>query len=191
MTVKKTYRNALRSRAMIRRAFLELLSEKPMEKITVVDIVDRCGLSRNTFYAHYPDVYAVLVEFQQEALESMSQALDEAVANKVFDDPLPFLRKVAEYVEDNKDSYRVLLGVGQHKAFTDRVRDMLIERIVEHIDDVGIRDEQGLLVFVRVLGAGFVDLFLQYLRGETEMSPEEIAQQVSRIFRTGLPAYKG
>lgn len=189
--VKKTYRNALRSRAMIRQAFLELLSKKPLEKITVVDIVDQCGLSRNTFYAHYPDVYAVLEEFQQEALENMSRALDEAVANKVFDDPMPFLRKVAEYVECNRDSYRVLLGAGQHKAFTDKVRDMLIARIVEHMDDVGIRDEQGLLVFVHVLSAGFVDLFLQYLQGEGEMSSEEIACQTSRIFRAGLPEYKG
>lgn len=188
--MKKTYRNALRSKAMIRQAFLELLAEKPLEKITVVDIVERCDLSRNTFYAHYQDTYAVLEEFQQEALESMKGALDDAVANRVFDDPLPFLHKVAEYIEDNKDSYRILLGAGGHKAFTEKVRDMLVKRIVEHIDDVGIRDKQGLLVFVQILGAGFMELFMQYLRGETHMTPEDIALQTSRIFQTGIILYR-
>ena len=175
---------------MIRQAFLELLSEKPMEKITVVDIVERCDLSRNTFYAHYQDTYAVLEEFQQEALESMNDALNEAVANRVFDDPLPFLRRVAEYIEDNKDSYRILLGVSSHRAFMDKMRDTLVKRIVEHFDDVGIRDKQGLLVFIQILGAGFVELFTQYLRGETCLTPEDIAQQTSRIFRAGITIYR-
>ena len=41
-------------------AFLQLLDEMPMERITVQDIVQRCGVSRNTFYYHYGDVYALL-----------------------------------------------------------------------------------------------------------------------------------
>ena len=41
-------------------AFLQLLEERPMERITVQDIVQRCGVSRNTFYYHYGDVYALL-----------------------------------------------------------------------------------------------------------------------------------
>ena len=36
-------------------AFLQLLEERPMERITVQDIVQRCGVSRNTFYYHYGD----------------------------------------------------------------------------------------------------------------------------------------
>ena len=41
-------------------AFLQLLEERPMERITVQDIVQRCGVSRNTFYYHYGDIYALL-----------------------------------------------------------------------------------------------------------------------------------
>ena len=56
MSVKKNYRNAVRSKKMIRQACLELLQEKPCEKITVTDIVARADLNRSTFYAHYPDI---------------------------------------------------------------------------------------------------------------------------------------
>jgi len=41
-------------------AFLQLLEERTMERITVQDIVQRCGVSRNTFYYHYGDIYALL-----------------------------------------------------------------------------------------------------------------------------------
>ena len=30
-------------------AFLQLLDERPLSKITVKDIVDACGINRNTF----------------------------------------------------------------------------------------------------------------------------------------------
>ena len=31
-------------------SFIKLLSERPIDKITVKDIVDDCGIARNTFY---------------------------------------------------------------------------------------------------------------------------------------------
>ena len=40
----------------IRDSLVKLLNEKPLSKITVRDIVDDCGVNRNTFYYYYPDL---------------------------------------------------------------------------------------------------------------------------------------
>lgn len=40
----------------IRRSFLKLLDEKPLKQITVRDIVEDCGINRNTFYYHFQDI---------------------------------------------------------------------------------------------------------------------------------------
>ena len=37
-------------------AFWQLLEEKPFNKITVQNIVERCHLNRNTFYYHFQDI---------------------------------------------------------------------------------------------------------------------------------------
>ena len=37
-------------------AFWQLLEEKPFNKITVQNIVERCTLNRNTFYYHFQDI---------------------------------------------------------------------------------------------------------------------------------------
>ena len=50
------------TKEIIARTFTELLDEKPMSKITVKDIVERCGVNRNTFYYHFRDIPDV-VEF--------------------------------------------------------------------------------------------------------------------------------
>ena len=44
----------------IEASFLRLLDERPFEKITVKNIVDDCGLTRNTFYNYFEDTYDVV-----------------------------------------------------------------------------------------------------------------------------------
>ncbi len=50
------------TKEIIAKTFTELLDEKSMSKITVKDIVERCGVNRNTFYYHFKDIPDV-VEF--------------------------------------------------------------------------------------------------------------------------------
>jgi len=38
-------------------AFKELLMEKPLNKITVNDITDKCEINRQTFYYHFHDIF--------------------------------------------------------------------------------------------------------------------------------------
>ncbi|MDD6459894.1 MAG: TetR/AcrR family transcriptional regulator C-terminal domain-containing protein [Absicoccus porci] len=44
----------------IMHSLIELLEEKEFTKITVKDIVTRCGINRNTFYYHFEDIYDLL-----------------------------------------------------------------------------------------------------------------------------------
>ena len=45
---------------VIKGAFLSLLREKPVNKITVKEVCELAELNRATFYAHYSDVYDLL-----------------------------------------------------------------------------------------------------------------------------------
>ena len=37
-----------------------LLAKRPLDKITVTDITEDCGINRKSFYYHYQDIYSVL-----------------------------------------------------------------------------------------------------------------------------------
>lgn len=41
---------------VIRKTFMELLEDRPLNEITVKLIVERCGINRKTFYNHYRDI---------------------------------------------------------------------------------------------------------------------------------------
>ena len=40
-------------------SFMKLLNERPLNKITVKDIVEDCGINRNSFYYHFQDLHAL------------------------------------------------------------------------------------------------------------------------------------
>ena len=48
MGQKAEYKSAARSRRLLREAYVQLMAEKPPERITVTDIVGRAGLNRGT-----------------------------------------------------------------------------------------------------------------------------------------------
>lgn len=69
----------------IKTAFLELLSENPLNKISVRMIVEKCGINRNSFYYHFRDIPSLIEEIVTDAADALIQkypsinSLDEAV----------------------------------------------------------------------------------------------------------------
>lgn len=54
-------------------AFTAAIAERPLDKITVTELVKACGVNRNTFYYYFHDVYAL-------ASEVLSAGMEQAVA---------------------------------------------------------------------------------------------------------------
>jgi AcrR family transcriptional regulator len=56
--------------------FIKLLNEKPLSRITVTEIIETCGVSRNTFYYHFEDIYGLVSYIFQEEIEKIQQITD-------------------------------------------------------------------------------------------------------------------
>ena len=78
------------TRKAIRDSFIRLLNEKPLNQITIRNIVDDCGVNRNTFYYYYQDLPQLIESIVNEdadriiqeypTLNSMEECLDAAVS---------------------------------------------------------------------------------------------------------------
>ena len=56
---------------MIKNSFLELLKEKPVDKITTTEICQKAGIDRATFYRHYENQYELYACLENEMLEEL------------------------------------------------------------------------------------------------------------------------
>lgn len=182
----KEYRSAIRSRNMIKKAFIELLDEKDVTEISVVDVVNRADISRNTFYAHYDDIYAVLEELENDFVEKLRIYIGDGKDENDTKSPLLLLEKVSRFIEKDSDTDRVFISNPAADRFYDKIKTLIIEKIKRNFDDDKIRDETGFYVLSECLASGFISLYRKNLKGETSLTTEQIAKYSSDVFLSCL-----
>lgn len=74
----------------IKESFMKLLNERALSQITIKDIVEDCGINRNSFYYHYADLPALIEEIVKEdidriindhaSIESLEKCLEVALS---------------------------------------------------------------------------------------------------------------
>ena len=84
------------TKEIIIRTLFELLNEKPLAKITVKDIVERCGVNRNTFYYHFRDISDVV---ESALLREVDNAFEHPVE---VDSMLECLEVLVNLIGENK-----------------------------------------------------------------------------------------
>lgn len=120
------------TRRTIMNAFIRLLEERPVDKISVKDIVEACGINRNTFYYHFQDVPELVEEVvKTEADTVMSERVGflslEACVEAALRHCKAHRRAIWHiYNSANRDIYeRYLMDICNHvvTAFIDNALD--------------------------------------------------------------------
>jgi AcrR family transcriptional regulator len=96
----KADRRVGRTRDRLGQALRKLMEERPLEKISVQDVIELAGVSRSAFYAHYDDKVDLLLSDMDEFLERMAMLL--VLRNEQSDRIAPvreFFSHVGEAVE--------------------------------------------------------------------------------------------
>lgn len=181
MAEKKEYRNAIRSRQMIRAAFVDMLHEKTFEKITATDIINRSGLNRSTFYAHYPDVKGIIDEFSGEIIEMFRQMLSEMDFSIFLTDPEPYLKKMISFLEGNQELYRLLGQSDMALIYLDQLKKVLIQQVLDTPNlPVEGYSKTGVRIQIHLLLSGIIDTYREWLAGQIDCTLEEMTAETAK-----------
>ena len=160
----------------------KLLLRKPLNKITISDITEDCGVNRMTFYYHFKDIYDlvdwILMEDAAEALEGLQD----------FETWSGALREMLEKVQANRvlvlNVYRSV-SREQVEQYLYKMLDPLLRIFVERLNiPVKEEDKQFIIDFYKY---GFVGLALEWIRRDMKTDPAIMAERLNTImqrFRT-------
>ena len=102
---------------MIAEAFIRLSKQKNIDKITVKDLVEACGISRQTFYYHFQDI-----------LEVIEWSLDQAFSHLLEQS----LRGFLETSEESAELLQKLL----HSQKREQVERLLVRSVRTYLKEV-------------------------------------------------------
>jgi AcrR family transcriptional regulator len=124
-----------RTRHLLQDALRRLLNDKEFEKITIQDIAEGATLNRATFYAHYPDKFALLEELIRvsflQLLECRKIRFDGTCATAFH----PIILAVCDYLAELQKSHSAKQH--QFEAFVegtviDQIRVILMDGFQKH-----------------------------------------------------------
>ena len=178
----KRYKTSETTCQAISGALKQLMTQKPLERITVAEIMDTCGMRRQHFYYYFTDIYDLLRWiFEKEALELLQQQQGVSPWQNGF-------LHLFQYINQNRAVCLCALdSLGKESL------KQLLEADVSSIVDRAVRqaaEENGLsahspevevvICLVTIMMAGAVE---SWLRGELTQTPEELIRRIDMMFQ--------
>ena len=171
----------------ILKVFGDLAASRPVDKITVKDITDQCGISRNTFYYHYQDIYQVLKAYVQYSAEHVIELMVEDEG----EDGKAGLKEI-RYLEANRE----LLCNLYRSAANEEVRNCLqsasqimFDRLIESVSqglEVQAEDKKILSAVCQYTVRGIMTSWMEedgMLNGETL---EQVLVRLDYLFKGAI-----
>ncbi len=183
MNAKGDKNRSVRStRRSLQKAMVELLKEKPIERITVRELADMADINRATFYLHYKDVYDLLEQMEQAAISEMQEFLTSDAIKDFSSNGYPMVEQIFSYLYEHQERFSVLFGPNGRKEIRKQVIDINTEFLLSIMDkEQSFPCSMELEMGARFLFAGaFEVLERQMLRGES-FNNEELIQFYSHI----------
>lgn len=182
------YRSSRRSKNMIKKAFAKLLHEKDISKITVTDIIKEAEISRGTFYAHYPDVYGLFEQIENEEMTKLMTFIHELGFESISDDPTKLIKEVFYYINNDLEYYKLLFLSKNADRFLIRIKDFLTDQILSnemialyHASSTGEAS-----IYISFFTAAVASVFIDWLKGNITVSIDELTDILSRIVTNAL-----
>jgi AcrR family transcriptional regulator len=189
MVEKKSDRRVRYTKMVIKQALLDLMKEKPINKIKVTEICDRADVGRGSFYTYYENAYDLMEQIEDEIFAEVERSIKEssdASTSSVM------LTEIMRYASENVDMCKVLLGPNGDKEF--------IRRLVNIERDRNVREWQRAepntstlsfeLQYV-FISSGVVGILESWIADGTKQSPEEIALIIAELVARCLDTNKG
>lgn len=172
-------------------AALELvLQKKPIDKVTVKDIVSECDLTRQTFYNHFTDIYA-LVEWA--AVQATKRALNNAAD---YDNWQQGFYDVMIIIRDNK----VIIDNTYKSIYRDLMEKHIYQIIYSYIIAVVEKQAIGMSVdqkhkdfIAHFYSLAFIAVIFEWLKDGMKDDPQDIVDQTGVLvqgdFKKALKKY--
>jgi len=176
--VAKVDRRILKTQDALKKAVIELMTEKSFDDITIQDLSDRANVSRGTIYLHYMDKYDLLDKLIETHIQELRERCEAAADLDFVTGSLIW----TEYFEDNYSFFSLMLASKGAPYFRNRFLDFLLEEFMDEVD-VTQGSNQGLNkeLAVRFVASAYVGVIEWWFANERPIPHQALAEQLGRL----------
>ena len=155
-----------------------MLLKKPLNKITINDIAEDCGINRMTFYYHFKDIYD-LVEWTCE--EDAAKALEGKKTYNTWQQG--FLNIFYAVLQNKPFIMNVYRSVSREQVeiYLYRVTyDLLIGVVNERSANMSVSEDDKKFI-ADFYKFAFVGIMLEWIKNDMKADPKQIVDRISNL----------
>lgn len=164
------------TKQVLEESLKKLMLHKPLDKITIRDLTEDCGISRMAFYYHFKDIYD-LVEWA--GLEDATRAL---AGKKTYDTWSEGLVQIFDAVYENKpfilNAYRCISRDQIESFLFHLTSDLLMNVVEEKAEETNISEEDRRFI-ADFYKYSFVGIMLDWIKQGMKDDYVDFAKKIS------------
>ena len=173
----------LKTQERLQNALLELLETKELKEITVKEICDKAGISRNAFYQHYgykEDLYDQMVARATEGIRDSLLPIIQDASVVTEDTIISYAKHIIEGISEVRELIYVMLK-GDDGKFLRQLTDLIFgQNLTNALSFFDMRDSAELRLYYEFQSAGMAAFIIKWILDEG-LSEEKAAELFARI----------
>lgn len=167
---------------VLKEALLELLQDKPIERISVKEICEKADINRSTFYVHYGSPNELLDSINDDVYDEIK------AANTGFTDMMSFLTGIYDIMYKHRKLLMLLTKGMCHMNIMFRIFDLWRDDFKMAMKQAGVPEDKWDDAYL-FISCGTSALICVWAMGEIKKTSAEIAEETYALICNGINAY--
>ncbi len=168
-------RRTARTRRNIRKALLDLMERKPLQKISVTELSELADINRKTFYLHYNTVSDVITEIETEVAADVAELLAQMPELSVTD----LFRGLNALMEENITFYRQISRDPSVSFLKFTCKDILKSALYDAFFDPSPLSGPEFMVYAEYVASGIIGVYTAWLADDDGLTLDELTDLAS------------
>ena len=171
-----------RTKIVLAESIKELMRTIPLDKITVTQIVENCGTTRQTFYRNFKDKYQLVTWYFDKIVQKTINQMGISLTLREG------LIKKFQYMEDDRAFFVSALTSDDYNNLMDYDYQCILEFYKKIAEATGPLTDHTVLL-LEFYCHGSMDMTAAWVRRGMDLSPEEMAELLEEAMPEALRGY--
>ena len=173
----------MKTKKALAESLKNLLLQKPLNKITISDIADDCGINRMTFYYHFKDIYD-LVEWT--CAEEAAQAME---GKKTYDTWQEGFLNIFSAVQSNKPLIMNVYRCVSRERIEQYLNPLICSLILGVVEEKSAKmpvSEADKRFIANFYEYAFIGVMLEWIDNNMREEPFVLVERTSRVMHGSI-----
>ena len=188
-------RRVRKSKEALKNSLIELMREKPVNNITVKELVTRADLNRSTFYNYYSDIPDMLSKLEDELYNEFLYTLEAHIPKKekvvdVSKGGHKFIEDMCSVIKNNYEFCKCIFSKNGDLNFLFKLEEMIENHLKNQLREIFDGKIDHLTYVYSFFKSGYIGILKEWMKGGCVESSEEIANITYDLIKSIIDTFR-